>query len=92
MGSIVLVLIYLFAPMSNASILFVGFLLGFISLMKFSPMGAFMTELFPPRCAARAGLLLQFRTRHRCVLPAMVGFLAENMGLGLAIAVFAFSG
>ena len=46
-GSVVLMLVYLFAPLSNDLILPVGFLLGYINLMMFSPMGPFMTELFP---------------------------------------------
>ena len=46
-GSVVLMLVYMLAPLSNDMILPVGFLLGFINLMMFSPMGTFMTELFP---------------------------------------------
>ena len=72
-------------------ILFVGFPLGFISLMMFSPMGSFMTELFPTRYAAPRRDSATCRTRDRRVFPALVGFLAARMR-GPAIAVFSFVG
>ena len=44
---VVLTIVYLFAPLSNDWILPVGFVLGYVSLIMFSPMGTFMTELYP---------------------------------------------
>jgi MFS family permease len=46
-ASIVLTVVYLFAPLSNDWFLPVGFVLGYVSLIMFSPMGSFMTELYP---------------------------------------------
>ena len=42
-----MMLVYMLAPLSNDMILPVGFVLGYINLMMFSPMGSYMTELFP---------------------------------------------
>jgi MFS family permease len=92
-GSIVLTLIYLFAPMSNEMMLFVGFPLGFISLMMFSPMGSFMTELFPtPVRGAAQGFCYNCGRGIGAFFPALVGFLAAKFGLGPAIAVFSVVG
>ncbi len=54
----------------------VGFLLGYVSLIMFSPMGTFMTELYPDRGPRRGpGLLLQCRPRHRRIVPGVRGLL-----------------
>jgi MFS family permease len=92
-GSIVLTLIYLLVPMSNEMVLFVGFPLGFISLMMFSPMGTFMTELFPTSVRGAAqGFCYNCGRGIGAFFPALVGFLAARMGLGPAIAVFCVAG
>jgi MFS family permease len=46
-GSFVMILIYMFVPMDNTMLLFAGIPLFTIFLMKFPPMGPFMTELYP---------------------------------------------
>ncbi len=92
-GSLVLTAIYLFAPISNDLILLVGFPLGFISLMMFSPMGAFMTELFPTAVRGAAqGFCYNAGRGIGALFPALVGFLANGLGLGAAIGVFCFLG
>ena len=92
-GSIVLILIYIFAPLSNTWILPIGFLLGYIDLMKWSPMGTFMTELFPTSVRGVAqGFCYNVGRGIGALFPAMVGILADYMGLGVAIAVFGVSG
>src|SRR6201999_3081753 len=89
LGSIVLMLVYLFAPLSNDMILPVGFLLGFINLMMFSPMGPFMTELFPTAVrGVGQGFCYNAGRGIGAVFPALVGFLAYQLGLTLAIALF----
>jgi MFS family permease len=93
LGSIVLMLTYLFAPLTNDMILPVGFLLGYINLMMFSPMGPFMTELFPTAVRGVAqGFCYNAGRGIGAIFPALVGFLAGQLGLAMAIAVFAFSG
>jgi MFS family permease len=92
-GSIVLTIVYLFAPLDNTWILPVGFLLGFINMMGFSPMGSFMTELFPTKVRGVAqGFCYNAGRGIGALFPALVGFLAEGLGLGPAIAVFTISG
>ncbi|MBO0712116.1 MAG: MFS transporter [Acetobacteraceae bacterium] len=92
-GSVVLTLVYLFAPMSNDMILLVGFPLGFVGLIMFSPMGPFMTELFPTSVRGAAqGFCYNAGRGIGAVLPALVGFLAATFGLGPAIAMFSIGG
>ncbi len=92
-GSVILMLIYLYAPLSNDMILPVGFFLGYINLMMFSPMGSFMTELFPTDVrGVGQGFCYNAGRGIGAVFPALVGFLSARLGLGDAIAVFAFCG
>jgi MFS family permease len=92
-GSIVLVLVYIFAPLGNAWILPVGFFLGYIDLMKWSPMGSFMTELFPSSVrGVGQGFCYNVGRGIGALFPTMVGLLADRLGLGIAIAVFGVSG
>ena len=92
-GSVVLMLVYLFAPLSNDLILPVGFLLDHINLMMFSPMGTFMTGLFPTAVrGVGQGFCYNVGRGIGAVFPAMVGFLAAKLGLAAAIAIFTFSG
>jgi MFS family permease len=92
-GSVVLMLVYLFAPLSNDLILPVGFLLGYINLMMFSPMGPFMTELFPTAVrGVGQGFCYNAGRGIGAVFPALVGILAARLGLAAAIAIFSFCG
>lgn len=92
-GSVVLMLVYLFAPLSNDMILPVGFLLGYINLMMFSPMGPFMTELYPTAVrGVGQGFCYNAGRGIGAVFPALVGFLAAKWGLAAAIAIFGFAG
>ncbi|HBK09508.1 MAG TPA: MFS transporter [Acetobacteraceae bacterium] len=92
-GSVILMLVYLFAPLSNNLILPVGFLLGYINLMMFSPMGPFMTELFPTAVrGVGQGFCYNVGRGIGAVFPALVGFLAARLGLAAAIAIFSFVG
>ena len=71
----------------------VGFLLGYIDLMKWSPMGSFMTELFPTSVRGVAqGFCYNVGRGIGALFPALVGILADRWGLGNAIAVFGVSG
>jgi hypothetical protein len=88
-SSVALTIIYLFAPISNDWILPVGFLLGYVSLMMFSPMGSFMTELYPTAVrGVGQGFCYNAGRGIGALFPAAVGFLAGQLGLGTAIALF----
>jgi MFS family permease len=88
-GSVVLTIVYLFAPLSNDWILLVGFLLGYVSLIMFSPMGTFMTELYPTAVrGVGQGFCYNAGRGIGALFPAFVGYLSGRLGLGLAIAIF----
>jgi MFS family permease len=88
-GSIALTIVYLFAPLSNDWILLVGFLLGYASLIMFSPMGTFMTELYPTAVrGVGQGFCYNAGRGIGALFPAFVGYLSGRLGLGLAIAIF----
>jgi MFS family permease len=89
LGSVVMMLVYMLAPLSNDMILPVGFVLGYINLMMFSPMGSYMTELFPTAVRGVAqGFCYNAGRGIGAIFPAMVGFLAKEFGLANAIVVF----
>ena len=93
LGSVVMMLVYMLAPLSNDMILPVGFVLGYINLMMFSPMGPFMTELFPTAVRGVAqGFCYNAGRGIGAIFPAMVGFLAAEFGLANAIVVFSGAG
>jgi MFS family permease len=88
-GSVALTVVYLFAPLSNDWILLVGFLLGYVSLIMFSPMGTFMTELYPTAVrGVGQGFCYNAGRGIGALFPAFVGFLSGRLGLGTAIAIF----
>jgi len=92
-GSVVMMLVYMLAPLSNEVILPVGFVLGYINLMMFSPMGSYMTELFPTAVRGVAqGFCYNAGRGIGAIFPALVGFLATKFGLGNAIVVFSGCG
>jgi MFS family permease len=91
-GSMTAILVYLFAPISNTAMLFLGFPLGFIIYLMFSAMGPYMTELYPTEIRGTGqGFCYNVGRAFGAVFPALVGFLAERMSLGSAIAVFSFT-
>jgi MFS family permease len=88
--SAVTVLAYMTLPIDDAVMLVLGFPLGFFASGIFSGMGSFMTELFPSRVRGSAqGFCYNFGRGIGALFPALVGYLSERFGLGLAIAVFA---
>ncbi|MBK8018471.1 MAG: MFS transporter [Betaproteobacteria bacterium] len=90
-GSIVLILVYMFAPIDNSTVFLLGFPLGFFALMMFSPMGPFLSELYPTEVRATCqGFCYNAGRAVGAVFPALVGFLAERMPLGTAMGLYAF--
>lgn len=90
-GSIVLILVYMFAPVDDTTVFVLGFPLGFFALMMFSPMGPFLSELFPTEVRATCqGFCYSAGRAVGAVFPALVGFLSERMPLGTAMGLYAF--
>jgi len=88
-GSFVMILVYMFVPMDNAALLFVGIPLFTIFLMKFPPMGPFMTELYPTEVRGTAqGFCYNAGRAIGAFLPALVGFVSKTLPLGATIALF----
>jgi len=89
-GSLALILVYMFAPLDNAALLLLGFPLGIILYIKFPPMGPFMTELYPTAVRGTGqGFCYNAGRAIGAVFPALVGFLSERMSLAAAIGLFA---
>jgi hypothetical protein len=60
-----------------------------VSLIMFSPMGTFMTELYPTAVrGVGQGFCYNAGRGIGALFPALVGFLSGRLGLGMAIAIF----
>jgi MFS family permease len=88
--SIVTVFVYTQLPVDNASMLFLGFPLGFFASGIFSGMGPFLTELFPTRMRGSGqGFAYNFGRGIAAMNPLFVGMLSATLSLGQSIGVFA---
>ena len=88
-GSLVLVLVFMLVPMNNTAVFVLGIPLNIVLLIKFPPMGPFMTELYPTSVRATGqGFCYNSGRAIGSFFPTMVGFLSQVMSLGAAIAVF----
>jgi MFS family permease len=88
-GSFVMILVYMFVPMDNTVLLFAGIPLTAVFLIKFPPMGPFMTELFPTAVRGTAqGFCYNAGRAIGSIFPTMVGFVSQLLPLGATIAVF----
>jgi MFS family permease len=89
--SLVMVLVYMYAPIGNEALLFLGIPLNIVLLMKFPPMGPFMTELYPTEMRGTGqGFCYNSGRAIGSFFPTMIGFLAEHGG-GSARRVAIFS-
>jgi MFS family permease len=89
-GSFLVVCLYMAVPISNGTMLVLGFPLGFFLSGSFSPMGAFFTELFPTRMRGSGqGFSYNLGRGGGALFPALVGYLSTRAGLGVSIAAFA---
>ena len=89
-GSVMCLIVYLAAPISDGWMLVLGAPLGFILYMMFSAMGPFMTELYPTEVrGAGQGFCYNSGRAIGALFPALVGFLSGKLGLGGAILLFA---
>ena len=85
-----LVVAYTQLPISNDTMLYLGFPLGICASAYFSGIGAFLTELFPTRLRGSGqGFAYNFGRGIGALFPALVGFLSASIPLSQAIAIFA---
>ncbi len=90
--SLLTVFVYTSVPISNSTMLVLGFPLGFFASGSFSPIGAFFTELFPTSVrGAGQGFAYNLGRGVGALFPALVGYLSSHISLAHAIAVFAIS-
>jgi MFS family permease len=88
--TVIMVVVYMNAPVGNEGLLYLGIPLSTAILMKFSPMGPFMTELYPTHLRGTGqGFCYNGGRAIGSFFPTMVGFTAEYMPLGSAIVLFA---
>jgi hypothetical protein len=79
----------MFVPMDNTMLLFLGIPLSTAILMKFSPMGPFMTELYPTEVRGTGqGFCYNGGRAIGAFFPTIIGYAAQVMPLGTAIALF----
>lgn len=87
--SFVFILLYMFVPMGSTALLFAGVPLFIVLLMKFPPMGPFMTELFPTGLRGNAqGFCYNSGRAIGSFFPTMVGYVSQGLPLGTTIAIF----
>ena len=85
----IMVLIFMFVPMSDSVLLLAGIPLSTAILMKFSPMGPYMTELYPTGVRGTGqGFCYNGGRAIGSFFPTMVGFVAQSISLGTSIAIF----
>jgi len=83
------VLLYMGVAISDRTMLFLGFPLGFFPSGAFSPMGSFFSELFPTSVRGSGqGFVYNFGRGVGAVFPTLVGYVSAHMRLGSAIAIF----
>lgn len=79
---------YLFLPLTNSQMLFLGFPLGFFAAGIPASLGSFFNELYPADVrGAGVGFCYNFGRVLSAVFPFMVGHMSESMSLGSAIGI-----
>jgi MFS family permease len=88
-STILMVIVYMYLPVANDLLLWLGIPLSMAILMKFSPMGPFMTELYPTELRGTGqGFCYNGGRAIGSFFPTMVGFASQIMPLGSAIVLF----
>ena len=90
-GAAMIIVLYMLLPIGNTAMLLLSFPLGFFAITMFSPMGPYLTELYPTHIRGTGqGFCYNIGRGVGAVFPALVGFLSSVMPLGQAIAIFSF--
>jgi len=88
-ATIIMVFVYLYAPVGRTGLLLLGIPLNMSILMKFAPMGPFMTELYPTNIRGTGqGFCYNAGRAVGSVFMTAIGFATAVMPLGAAIALF----
>ncbi len=86
--SLIFIAGFIWIPMNDTWLLIMGVPLNVVLLMKFPPMGPFMTELFPTELRGNAqGFCYNSGRAIGSFFPTIVGYLSQSWGLGNAIAI-----
>lgn len=89
-GSLCIAMLYMYLPITDSAMLFLGFPLGFFVSGVFSGMGAFLTELFPTRIRGSGqGFCYNMGRAIGALFPFLIGVVSKDMALGEAIGLFA---
>ncbi|MGP8432479.1 MFS transporter [Paraburkholderia fungorum] len=87
--SVATVAIYMFVPINDHWMLFLGVPLGFFPSGTYSGIGAYLTELFPTRLRGSGmGFSYNFGRAFGALFPGLIGFLAKTTSLAAAIGFF----
>lgn len=85
---VVTVLVYVFLPLSNSTMLFLGFPLGFFAAGIPASLGALFNELYPSGVRGTGvGFCYNFGRIVSAGFPVLVGHMSSKMSLGAAIGV-----
>jgi MFS family permease len=85
---VVMVLMYVFLPLSNTEMLVLGFPLGFFAAGIPASMGALFNELYPRGMRGTGvGFCYNFGRVVSAGFPVLVGHMSTNMSLGAAIGI-----
>jgi MFS family permease len=88
-ATIIMVLVYLYVPVGDTGLLLLGIPLNVAILMKFAPMGPFMTELYPTNIRGTGqGFCYNAGRAIGSIFMTAIGFATAVMSLGTAIALF----
>src|SRR6202035_2100575 len=88
-ASIIMIVLYLYVPIGDNGLLLLGIPLNASILMKFAPMGPFMTELYPTDIRGTSqGFCYNAGRAIGSAFMTAIGFATAVMPLGTAIALF----
>ena len=88
-ATIIMVFFYLYVPIGDTGLLLLGIPLNAAILMKFAPMGPYMTELYPTDIRGTGqGFCYNAGRAIGSVFMTAIGFATAVMPLGTAIALF----
>jgi MFS family permease len=89
LGSVAMLALYMGVPLPDHAMLVLGFPLGVCAFMMFSPMGPYMTELFPTEIRGTGqGFCYNFGRGVGALFPGFIGVLSSVLPLAGTIAVF----